>query len=147
MLWPAAVTLPGKAAFATGRERFTFSGWAARGHRCRSTYRASPKRLGTHERRVGCCRCAFPRSRDEFFLLGEAPEQLNGYPFTGRIAAKQSRSIELRDEDSPVADVEKCTQGRMKMNHPGDRDEDIGRGVHSLITPARSKLCKKFLQI
>ena len=38
--------------------------------------------------------------RDEFLFLREAPQQLNNYLFTGRIAAKQSRSIELRNEDS-----------------------------------------------
>ena len=38
----------------------------------------------------------FGTLRDELFFLGEAPEQLDGYPFAGRIAAKQSRSIELR---------------------------------------------------
>jgi len=69
--------------------------------------------------------------RDEFLFLREAPQQLNNYLFTGRIAAEQSRSIELRNKDSPLADVEKCAERGVAVNHAGDRDKVVGLLDHA----------------
>ena len=67
------------------------------------------------------------------------------YPFAGRIAAKQSRSIELRNEDSPLAHVEKCAERRVEVNHADDRDKAVGLLGHShLITRVYPPLCKEF---
>ena len=68
--------------------------------------------------------------RDELFLLGEAPEHLNGYPFTGHVAAKQSRSKKLRNEDSPLANIEKRTEGGVKVYHSDDGDEVVSVPGH-----------------
>jgi hypothetical protein len=68
--------------------------------------------------------------RDELFLLGEAPEHLNGYPFTGRIAAKQSRSKKLRNEDPTLADIEKRTERGVKVYHSDDGDEVVSVPGH-----------------
>ena len=63
--------------------------------------------------------------RDEFFFLCEAAEQLDGYSFAGRIATKQSRSVELRNEDPPVTDFEKCAERRVEMYHADDGNEVV----------------------
>ena len=64
-------------------------------------------------------------SRDELFFLREAPEQPDGYSFTGHVAAKQSRSRKLRNEDPMLADIEKCAHRGVKVYHSDDGDEVV----------------------
>jgi hypothetical protein len=68
--------------------------------------------------------------RDEFFFLREAPEELDGYPFTGHVAAKQSRRKELRNEDPTLADIEKRTERGVKVYHSDDGDEVVSVPGH-----------------